>query len=239
MALIAAGTVACGNSDGGGTQPELPGSISVSTETSGFNKDDSYELLVDGVTEGTIGPNDVMTVGELDPATYEVALGDVADNCSVDATSATVVASETADATLSIVCVAGDPTPYSLRANRDRLDLETGVITECSFGLCPTEEGWDFYVQFNSSANPQAVINQNQTTGVEIAHLPGVSLGTITEADVAGAVFTTELVADSFGTDRVILLKTDTGSVYALGNPVENTILLTLAFDALLLTTGS
>jgi hypothetical protein len=238
VALLAIGTVACGNSDGGGTQPELPGSISVSTETSGFDKDDSYELLVDGVTEGTIGANDVMTVGELDPATYDVALGDVADNCNVEATSATVVSSETAAVTLTVVCVAGDPVPYSIRANRDRPDLETGVITECSFGLCPTEEGWDLYVQFNSAADPQAVVRQNQTTGVQIAHLPGVSLGTVTEADVAGAVFTTEPVNDSFGTDRVILIKTDTGSIYALGNPVENTILLTLAFDALLLSTG-
>jgi hypothetical protein len=42
-------------------------------------------------------------------------------------------------------------------------------------------------------------------------------------------------VNDSFDPGRVILIKTDTGGVYALGRPVESTILLTLAFDAVLL----
>jgi hypothetical protein len=238
VAVIAIGTVACGNSDGGGTEPVLPGSISVSTQTSGFAKDDSYELMVGEMDAGTIGANDEVTVTELDPATYDVALGDVASNCSVESTTATVTPSETAPVTMSVVCAAGEPSPYSLRANRDRPDLETGVLTECSFGLCPTNEGWDLYVQFNTSASPQSVIRQNQTTGVQLAHVPGVTLASITEADVTGATFTADPIDDSFDSGRVILVKTDAGNIYALGNPVENKILLTLAFDAVLLVTA-
>lgn len=239
VGLMATGVVACGKSDGGGTQPEMPGSITVSTQTSGFQKDDGYELLVDGQDAGAIGANDEVVVSELDPATYQVALGDVAANCSVEATSATVVSSETAAVTLTVTCAAGESSPYSLRNSKDRPDLETGAVTVCSFGLCPTEDAWDLWVEFNTSGSPRAVIRQNTTTGTQLAHLPGVSLGTITEADVTGATFTADPVDTTFDTDRVILVKTDTGAVYALGNPVENTTLLTLAFDALMLSAGS
>jgi hypothetical protein len=238
VAAIAIGTVACGNSDAGGTEPVLPGSISVRTQTSGFAKDDSYELMVGEVDAGTIGSNDELTIAELDPATYTVALTDVADNCTVEAASATVASSETTPVSMTVVCAAGDPSPYSLRANRDRPDLETGALTECSFGLCPTNEGWDLYVQFNTAASPQAVIRQNQTTGVQLAHVPGVTLASITEADVTGATLTADPIDDSFDSGRVILVRTDAGNVYALGNPVENKILMTLAFDAVLLVTA-
>lgn len=234
--LIVFGGVACGPSDQGGTGPQVPGSISVATETSGFQQDDSYELLVDGASSGTIGANDELMVSELDPATYELDLGDVADNCTVeDAATATVVSAETASATLSIVCAPGEPSQHSLRANRDRLDLDGGAIVECSFGLCPSDDEWDFFVEFVSQSDPQATIRGNQTTAAELAHLPGKTLAELTEADVESASFTTEPIDQSFESGRVILVRTDAGNVYGLANPVENTILLTLAFDAVLL----
>ena len=72
-----------------------------------------------------------------------------------------------------------------------------------------------------------------------VAHLAGLDpsdrrmrfCATLTEADVAGATFGTELVADPFDAGRVILIRTDAGSVYALGNPVEDMTALTLAVD--------
>jgi hypothetical protein len=42
-------------------------------------------------------------------------------------------------------------------------------------------------------------------------------------------------VADPFDSGRVILIRTDTGQVYALGNPVEDAQALTLTFDAALI----
>lgn len=239
VALVAIASSACGSSDEGGTGPMVTGSISVSTETSGFNKDDGYELLVDGVTAGAIGANDELMVSELEPATYELSLGGVAANCAVaSTTTATVVSAQTAAASLSVVCAPAEPSPYSLRANRDRPNLEDGTLTECTFGLCPTNEGWDLYAQFVTQNDPQAVIRANTSTGVELAHLPGKTLATLTEVDVEGAAFTIDPIDESFDSGRVILVRTDTGSVYALANPVESTLLLTLAFDAVLLVNG-
>ncbi len=212
----------------------LPGAIAVTTETSGFMKDNGYELMVDGESTGAIGPNEQITIADLDPATYEVALGDVADNCSVDAVSVDVGADQTAEATLSVVCAPGDGTEYTIQFGRERPNLDDGEVIVCPFSICSDNTVWDIYVHNSTQTDPHAVIRQNQTLGTEIAHLPGITLDVLTEEDVAGAVFTTDLVADPFDAERVILIRTSAGGVYALGNPVEDGTALTLTFDAVL-----
>lgn len=234
LVLALLGSSACGGSDGGVIQTPLPGSISLATETSGFLKDDSYELFVSGESKGTIGANDEMTIEGLDPATYEVTLGDVAENCTVDAASVEVASDQTASVSLSVVCEHPPADSYTLRFGRARPNLDDGVITECPFSICSTEEEWDLYVHNNTQTTPNSVIRQNQTTGVEIAHIAGVVLADLTEADVAGASFSTSLDATPFDADRVILIRTDLGAVYALGNPVEDDVAQTLTFDAAL-----
>jgi hypothetical protein len=236
-ALLAAGSLACDNGGTVSTAPKMPGTIELTTETSGFMKDDGYELLVGGQSRGIVGANDEVTVSGLDPATYAVTLGDVAANCSADATEVSVGSDETATVSLAVSCAFGDPVAYTLRAGRARPDLDTGDITECPFSICSTQEAWDLYVYYSSASTPKSVIRQNQTAGVEIAHLPGVTLDGLTEADYQGAAFTAELVADPFDSGRVILIRTDQGRVYALGNPVEDATAQTLTFDAVLIVT--
>jgi len=236
-ALFAIVGAACGEK-GDTAVPLVPGAITVTTATSGFMKDDSYDLLVNGASVGTIGANDVMTVSELDPATYQVDLGDLADNCVVDAASTTVNPNETSDVSLSVSCSIDSTTPYTVRASRDRPDLDAGILIECTFGICPSNADWDIYASFSTQTSPQASIRHNTTNGVQIAHVVGKTLATLTESDVAGATFTTTVVTDPFDAARVILIRSNLGSVYALGNPVENTTLMTLTFDAALLSSA-
>ena len=225
----------CGESTGT-VEPPMPGSIQLSTATSGFQQDDSYELLVDGESQGTIGANDQITISDLDPATYEVALGDVAANCTVESTSVEVASEQTADVSLTVSCTFASTDEYVIRFTRDRPNLDDGTLTDCIFGLCPSGQNeWDFYAYYNSQTTPHAVIRQNQTTAAEIAHLAGAVLEELTEQQVAAATFTTSLVADPFDTGRVILIKTNQGAIFALGNPAENDLAQTLTFDAVLL----
>jgi hypothetical protein len=225
-ALLAIIMIACGEDSSG---PAEPGSILVKTETTGFLKAEGYGVVVDGVNTTTIGANEEVTVSGLDPASYLVELADVPDNCATEGVLVSVESGQTAEASLTIDCAYADPVSFTLNFSGQRPDLDTGEITECLFGFCPTQEVWDLYVYNNIDTQPHSVIRQNQTTGVEIAHLPGVTLEGLTEADFEAATFTTDLVGDPFDSGRVILIRTDLGSVYALGNPSETTGTLTFA----------
>jgi hypothetical protein len=232
LAFMAMGIIACGGDSSG---PPAPGSILVKTETVGFMKPEAYEVVVGGVGTTAIGANDEVTVSGLDPGSYVVDLVGVPDNCGVEGVTISVESERTAEVALAVVCSYDDPVSYTIQFSRERPDLDTGAITVCAFGICPTQEEWDLWVYNNSQTVPRSTIRQNQTTGVQIAHLPGVTLAELTEADFEGATFTTQLVSDPFDAGRVILIRTDLGNVYALGNPVEDLSTSRLTFDAALI----
>ena len=76
--VVAAG---CGDDD---PAPPTIGQIAVTTVTTGDNPDaDGYALTLDGNAAGAIGVNAVTIIPDLTPATYSVALTDVAANCTV------------------------------------------------------------------------------------------------------------------------------------------------------------
>lgn len=232
VALTAVSLAACGADT---VAPPTPGSIVVSTETTGFLKAEGYDLMVDGVSNGAIGANDELTISDLEPGDYQVDLGNVPDNCSTEGVTVSVESDQAAAASLAVTCTYGDPVSYTIQFNRERPNLDTGEVTVCPFGICSTQEEWDLYVYNSLSTNPHSVIRQNEATAVEIAHLPGVTLESLTEADLEGATFTTSLVSDPFDAGRVILIRTDLGNVYALGNPLEDLTSGTLNFDAALI----
>lgn len=232
-------TVALAACDAGVTEPgePTPGSMVVTTETTGFLKATEYDLTVDGASNGTIGANDEMTISELEPGEYQVDLGNVPDNCSANGATVSVEADQAAQVALTVTCTYADPVAYTIQFNRERPNMDTGDVMTCPFGICSTEDEWDLYVYNSISTDPHAIIRQNQTTAVEIAHLPDVTLASLAEADFDGATFTTDLINTPFDGNRVILIRTDLGDVYALGNPSEDVTAGTLTFDAALIAT--
>ena len=240
VTLLVIGMVACDGSSSDPTGPPAPGSILVMTETAGFLKAESYQLLVDGVSEGAVEANGQVTISELEPGSYQVALGEVPENCSFEEVTATVASEETTVVSVPVQCTFADPVTWEIQFSRERPDLDAQdpeAITTCPFGICSTTEDWDLWVYRNSQTEPESEIRQNTANEVEIAHLPGVTLETLTEEDVAGATFTTALVAEPFDAGRVILIRTDLGNVFALGNPVEDLTSspAVLTFDAALI----
>ena len=230
-AVMVMGLVGCES----GLVAPSPGSILVTTETTGFLKAEGYDLMVDGVSNGAIGANGEVEIPELEPGDYQVELAEVPGNCSAEAVTVSVESDQTVEASIPVTCSYADPVTYTIKFNNRRPNLDTGEILECPFGFCDTQEEWDLYVENSFSAEGQSVIRQNETTAVEIAHLPGVTLATLSEADFDGATFTTALIDDPFDADRVILIRTDLGNVYALGNPAEDLSSGTLTFDAALI----
>lgn len=233
VGLLVAGLVACGDTSG----PPAAGSIHVQIQTSGFLKPAGYDLMVGTATQAIDAMDDV-TVAGLEPGDYDVALANVPANCTAQGTGAvTVVSNQTVEAALTISCTFEAPTSYTIQFSRQRPDLETGTITVCSFGICSTQEAWDLWVYNSTSTTPRSIVRHNLTTGVEIAHVEGVTLAGLNEAHFTGATFTADLMEIPFDAQRVILIRTDAGQVFALGNPSENTTLGTLTFSAALIAT--
>ena len=90
--------------------PANPGSILISTVTTGPNPDvDGYAFAVDAGTGQPIGPNASMTVGNLGAGPHSVTLSGVAGNCIVAGTNprpVTISAGATTDVSFSITCSA-------------------------------------------------------------------------------------------------------------------------------------
>jgi hypothetical protein len=233
VAVMAIPLVACGGDSSG---PPQPGSIQVSVATSGFFKPDSYELVVNGAVKQTIGANDKnVTLAAMDPGSHLVSLGGVPANCSSAAATVAVESVATAEVSLDVTCTFAQPAAYSIKFTNDRPNLETGEVVACTFGLCPTGSVWDLYAHQNTATEPRTEIRHNDKT-VQIAHVKGVTLSTLTEAHVSAASFTVSLIQEPFTSDRVILIRRNSGgSIYALGNPSEDLAAQRAAFQAALI----
>jgi hypothetical protein len=111
------------------------------------------------------------------------------------------------------------------------LDLDSDTEIPSFMGSPGTFPGtaWDFYFANNGSRPVHAVLFQNGGNSVEIAHLLGRTFDSVTEADVATATFTTGLVDEPFDATRVVLVRTDLGAVYKVGNASEDAT--TVFFD--------
>jgi hypothetical protein len=104
---------ACGDDE---PSPPGAGQIGVTTVTTGSDMDDSYGVTVDGNSAGTIGANDELIVEDQPPGAYQVALTDVAANCTVggdNPRTVTVVAGATEQTTFNVSCTALNQPPVA------------------------------------------------------------------------------------------------------------------------------
>ena len=103
------------------------------------------------------------------------------------------------------------------------LDLDTDAVDQ---DACDnpeaTKTGWDVRVAHHADRPNRAVIFPNASTGVEVARLENVVFDEITADDVAEAEFTKEELDEPFEAGCVVLVRTDNGVVYKLGNPSED-----------------
>ncbi|MEP3047719.1 MAG: VCBS domain-containing protein [Roseibium sp.] len=117
-------------------------------------------------------------------------------------------------------------TSTSLEIETEAFDLDTGTA-EMAFDPLFLGETADFKFAYNGNfpteeANSALFQNQFSTTPVEIAFLDETFLFDLTQSDVDQAVFTTDLIDQQFENDDTILLKTQSGDIFAIGNSQEN-----------------
>lgn len=112
------------------------------------------------------------------------------------------------------------------------LDLETGTVTDQTPGLPDVAEGADVRIVYHADRTPHAVV-MIAGEGVTLAVMSNTSYDSVTAADVAGLSFSAEVIDQPLETTDTVVVKTDAGAIFKLGNAVENEAGVTFNYQQL------
>ena len=112
------------------------------------------------------------------------------------------------------------------------LDLDTGTTTEQSIDLLDGIEGEDVRIAYNADRIPHAVLTTIDE-GVTLAFINGVAYDSVTSANVAGLSFSSEVVDQPLQESDTVVVKTDSGAIFKLGNAVESDAGVTFSYELL------
>jgi hypothetical protein len=112
------------------------------------------------------------------------------------------------------------------------LDLDTGTVTEQTPDLRSSTEGVDILIGYHADRTPHAVVI-TAGEGVTFAVMNGVSYDSVTAGDVAGLGFSAEIIDHSIEATDTVVVKTDEGAVFKLGNTVEDDTAATFSYELL------
>ena len=112
------------------------------------------------------------------------------------------------------------------------LDLDTGAVVEVTPGQMVEANQADFFISYNADVVPHAVLIP-ATEHVEMAFLSDVAFSDVTVDSISGLTFTADIVDEPLGQNDTVILRTDTGSVFKLGNAVEGEASVTVSYEQL------
>ena len=112
------------------------------------------------------------------------------------------------------------------------LDLDTGTVTEQVSGLLDDTEGEDVRIAYHADRIPHAVL-MTAGEGVTLAFMSGVSYDSVTAVDVSGLSFSAEVIDQPLEASNTVVIKTDTGATFKLGNASENKAGVTFNYEQL------
>ncbi len=131
--------------------------------------------------------------------------------------------------TLSGLAMAASET---LEFETQGLDLDTGIIVEATPGQVVEANQADFFISYNADVVPHAVLIQ-ATEHVDMAFLSDVAFPDVTVDSISGLTFTADTVDEPLGQNDTVILRTDTGSIFKLGNAVEGETSVTVSYEQL------
>ena len=112
------------------------------------------------------------------------------------------------------------------------LDLDTGTITEQFIDLVDGTEGADVRIGYHADRIPHAVL-MTAGEGVTLAVVSNAIYDSITAADVSGLSFSAEVIDQPLEASDTVVVKTDTGATFKLGNAVEDDAGVTFSYELL------
>lgn len=114
----------------------------------------------------------------------------------------------------------------------EMLDLDTGTVSN-SVGMDPTAPtGADVQMAYNADRVPHAVVIP-VGDGVELAFIAGVGFDGISSSDIPSLTFSSEPPDLLFSADDCVVVRTDQGTFFKLGNATETGLSITFNYEAL------
>jgi hypothetical protein len=101
------------------------------------------------------------------------------------------------------------------------LDLDTGTVTEQAPGILDGSTGADILIGYHADRIPHAVL-VTADEDVTMAIMNNTNYNSVTAADVAGLSFSAEVIDQPLESSDVVVIKTDGGATFKLGNAVES-----------------
>ena len=112
------------------------------------------------------------------------------------------------------------------------LDLDSGTVDDALPTDLTTPPGADVQLAYNADRTPHAVVIP-VSEGVEMAFLASVGFDDISSTDVPTLVFSTEPTDLSLSANDCVVIRTDQGTLFKLGNASENGLSITFHYEAL------
>ncbi len=123
-------------------------------------------------------------------------------------------------------------TPATMEFELQALDLDTGTVLDTT-GIDVTQPtGVDVKFSYHADRVPHCVVVP-AAEGVTMAFLDAVSFAAVSAADVAGLSFFAEPLDVPLDANDTVVLRTDTGAVFKIGNATESGVSVTFDYEQL------
>lgn len=130
----------------------------------------------------------------------------------------------------SVLATAAETVTMDLAS--EALDLDTGTVSATPAADPAGPAGADVKLAYNADRTPHAVVFPTGN-GVEMAFIAGVGFDGITSSDIAELTFSAEPPDLAFSADDCVVVKTDQGAYFKLGNANENGLSVTFNYEQL------
>lgn len=120
----------------------------------------------------------------------------------------------------------------TLEVEAQVLDLDTGAVSDVGPENPSPPTGGDIKFAYNANRSPHAVVFP-ASSGVELAFVANVSFDGVTAADVPSLSFSSEPNDLPFSSTDCVVVRTDQGAVFKIGNSVESGSSVTFNYAAL------
>ncbi|WP_341939688.1 hypothetical protein [Marinimicrobium sp. C2-29] len=125
--------------------------------------------------------------------------------------------------------VASEAVTVTLAFETQVLDLDTGSVQPLDPAAPLDPEGADLLVAYHADRSPHAVAVLADESA-ELAFLSGVSFDSVTAEDIATLSFTATAPDRSLTGSDTLVVRTDTGAVFKLGQALEQATAVELTY---------